>query len=584
MNHGPLDVLVPTSHATAGASVPFSEIALTGVYEISKILASPNRLETTLSNVMGLLWSFMQMRHGIISLLADDGVPDIVVGAGWSEGSDARYRARLPELAVGQIIATGVPLVAQNIAGHPLFSEADIAAMQGGDDASTVSFIGVPIRIGAKVVGTLTIDRIWDGKAVFRFDVDVRFLTMVANLIGQTVQLHRVVARDRDRLIAETHRLQKQLSEFKVPPDSGKPVKVGGIVGDSPAIRSVLRKIEIVAKSHSPVLLRGESGTGKELFARAIHEMSPRADGPFIKVNCAALPESVLESELFGHEKGAFTGALNARKGRFELADKGTFFLDEIGEISPAFQAKLLRVLQESEFERVGGTKTIKVDVRIVTATNRNLEEAVARNDFRADLYYRISVVPLLLPPLRERKTDIPLLAAAFLERFNAENDRKLTFAPGALQVLSNCYFPGNVRELENCVQRTATLAHGPVITHDDFACRLDQCLSSVLWKGQAAASGNRPLPEIPLPVAPQTHTHPRAPVAEAEPPPPVRDEPLPDAYPLDGHRGAAERERLLDAMERSGWVQAKAARILGITPRQIGYALKKHGIPIKRF
>ncbi|WP_126398412.1 nif-specific transcriptional activator NifA [Blastochloris tepida] len=583
MNHGPLDVLVPTSHATAGASVPFSEIALTGVYEISKILASPNRLETTLSNVMGLLWSFMQMRHGIISLLADDGVPDIVVGAGWSEGSDARYRARLPELAVGQIIATGVPLVAQNIAGHPLFSEADVAAMQGGDDTSTVSFIGVPIRIGAKVVGTLTIDRIWDGKAVFRFDVDVRFLTMVANLIGQTVQLHRVVARDRDRLIAETHRLQKQLSEFKVPADSDKRVKVRGIVGDSPAIRSVLRKIEIVAKSHSPVLLRGESGTGKELFARAIHEMSPRADGPFVKVNCAALPESVLESELFGHEKGAFTGALNARKGRFELADKGTFFLDEIGEISPAFQAKLLRVLQESEFERVGGTKTIKVDVRIVTATNRNLEEAVARNDFRADLYYRISVVPLLLPPLRERKSDIPLLAQAFLERFNADNGRELTFASGALEVMANCYFPGNVRELENCVHRTATLAHGPVITRDDFACRLDQCLSSVLWKGQVAASGNRPLPELPLPVAPQTHA--RAPVPDVPPPsPPPREEPPLDAYPLDGHRSAAERERLLDAMERSGWVQAKAARILGLTPRQIGYALKKHGIPIKRF
>ena len=173
------------------------------------------------------------------------------------------------------------------------------------------------------------------------------------------------------------------------------------------------------------MLLRGESGTGKELFARAIHELSPRAEGPFIKVNCAALPESVLESELFGHEKGAFTGALTARKGRFELADKGTLFLDEIGEISPAFQAKLLRVLQESEFERVGGTKTLKVDVRIVTATNRNLEEAVAGNQFRADLYYRISVVPLLLPPLRERKGDIPVLAEAFLERFNRENGRK---------------------------------------------------------------------------------------------------------------------------------------------------------------
>ena len=391
----------------------FNDIALTGVYEISKILASPNRLETTLSNVMGLLWSFMQMRHGTISLLADDGVPDIVVGAGWSEGLDERYRARLPELAIGQVVATGVPLVVQNIIGHPLFAKSDIAALKV-EDGATVSFIGVPIRIGPKVIGTLSTDRSWDHSAILRFDTDVRFLTMVANLIGQTVQLHRVVARDRDRLMAETHRLQKKLTELERPAIArGRRTQISGIVGSSSAIQKVLQTIEIVSQSQSPVLLRGESGTGKELFARAIHELSPRADGPFVKVNCAALPESVLESELFGHEKGAFTGALATRKGRFELADKGTLFLDEIGEISPAFQAKLLRVLQESDFERVGGTKTLKVDVRIVTATNRNLEEAVAGNQFRADLYYRISVVPLLLPPLRERKSDIPVLAAA---------------------------------------------------------------------------------------------------------------------------------------------------------------------------
>jgi Nif-specific regulatory protein len=234
----------------------------------------------------------------------------------------------------------------------------------------------------------------------------------------------------------------------------------------------LLEKITIVAKSNSTVLVRGESGTGKELIAKAIHELSPRAKGPFVKINCAALPESVLESELFGHEKGAFTGAINARKGRFELADKGTLFLDEIGEISPAFQAKLLRVLQEQEFERVGGNHTIKVDVRVVTATNRNLEEAVARKEFRADLYYRISVVPILMPPLRDRRSDIPQLATEFLRRFNGENDRTLTFDAKAMEVLMGCGFPGNVRELENCVQRTATLARGPSIMMDDFACR----------------------------------------------------------------------------------------------------------------
>jgi Nif-specific regulatory protein len=329
-------------------------------------------------------------------------------------------------------------------------------------------------------------------------------------------------------------------------------------------------------------LVRGESGTGKELIAKAIHELSPRAKGPFIKINCAALPESVLESELFGHEKGAFTGALNARKGRFELADKGTLFLDEIGEISPAFQAKLLRVLQEQEFERVGGNHTIKVDVRVVTATNRNLEEAVARKEFRADLYYRISVVPILMPPLRERRSDIPQLAGEFLRRFNGENGRTLTFDSTAVEVLMGCGFPGNVRELENCVQRTATLAHGPSIVMDDFACRRNECLSAMLWKGQSEVAPPRLRPAIPLPVLPAVSAG-RATNASASPVQPATDAVAKPAGPSEANwMQLSERDRFIAAMEKSGWVQAKAARILGLTPRQIGYALKKHGIEVK--
>ncbi len=555
-----------------------SEIALTGVYEITKILTSPARLEVTLANVLNVLSSFMQMRDGVIALLDDDGTPDIVVGAGWCEASPGEFRPRLPEKAVGQIIATAMPLVVHNIAANALFDPADVEAL-GGDEGTTVSFIGVPIRAESRVLGTLTIDRVWDGQSVFRFDADVRFLAMIANLIGQTIQLHRVVARDRERLIAESHRLQKELSDFK--PTST--ARVSGIVGDSRIIGALLEKIAVVAKSHAPVLLRGESGTGKELFARAIHDLSPCAKGPFVKVNCAALPESVLESELFGHEKGAFTGAINARKGRFEMADRGTLFLDEIGEISPAFQAKLLRVLQEGEFERVGGNKTIKVNVRLVTATNKNLEDAVAKKEFRADLYYRISVVPMMLPPLRERKGDIPLLANEFLRRFNVQNDRHLNFTPSAIEVLTQCYFPGNVRELDNCVQRTATMVQGSAIVADDFACRHDECLSAVLWKGRehiaqvAQPLPQRPRPAVPLPVAPQP--------VDAAPPTPA--EPMERARPREdavAAPGGSERDRLIDAMERAGWVQAKAARILGLTPRQIGYALKKHEVEIKRF
>ncbi len=558
------------SLAPAAKSVAVSEIALTGVYEISKILTSAHRLETTLSNVVNLLASFMQMRHGVIVLLDHDGIPDIVVGAGWSEESSERYRERMPKKAIGQVIATAMPFVVPNVAAHPLFEPADIAAL-GADNGATVSFIGVPIRIGFKVVGSLSIDRAFDPDSAFRLDFDVRFLVMIANLIGQTVELHRMLARDRERLIAESHRLQKQLAEFK--PELGKGA-VAGILGDSKPMRSLLEKIAVVARSRSPVLLRGESGTGKELFARAIHDMSPCASGPFIKVNCAALPESVLESELFGHEKGAFTGAVAARKGRFELADGGTLFLDEIGEMSPAFQAKLLRVLQESEFERVGGSRTIKVDVRLVTATNKNLEEAVVKKEFRADLYYRINVVALMLPPLRERRSDIPLLAQEFLNRFNSENAREVAFAPGALEALSGCCFPGNVRELENCVRRTATLAEGPLIAATDLACRNDQCLSAILWKSSDAP---RSLHADPLPQP--------LPLLLSEP----RDRAADAAAGVDGlviARGdrAVERGRLIEAMERTGWVQAKAARLLGLTPRQIGYALKKHGVAIKRF
>ena len=564
--------------------VPLSEIALTGIFEISKILTAPSRLEVTLANVVNLLQSFLQMRHGVVSLLADDGIPDITVGAGWSEGSDERYRMRLPQKAIDQIVATAMPLVAENIATHPAFSSIDMDVL-GAADGARVSFIGVPIRIDDKVVGTLTIDRIFDERSVFRLDGDVRLLTMIANLVGQTVKLHRVVARDRERLMTESYRLQKELSELK-PARDRKKVHVDGIIGDSPALRGLLEKIAVVAKSNATVLLRGESGTGKELVAKAIHELSPRAKRPFIKINCAALPETVLESELFGHEKGAFTGALNSRKGRFELADKGTLFLDEIGEISASFQAKLLRVLQEQEFERVGGNQTIKVDVRVIAATNRNLEEAVARNEFRADLYYRISVVPMLLPPLRERRSDIPLLAGEFLKSFNSENGRVLNFDASALDVLMNCGFPGNVRELENCVQRTATLAPGPDIARNDFACSHGQCLSAMLWKSGGEDTQLKPLPIVPLTAkaaAPAGDkpvvSGPLSAPAGGVPAVPVSV----DADEVGAGGGMADRDRVIAAMERSGWVQAKAARLLGLTPRQVGYALRKYGIEIKR-
>ncbi|WP_437877796.1 nif-specific transcriptional activator NifA [Sorangium sp. So ce513] len=568
-----------------------ANVALYGVYEISKLLTEPARLEVTLAKVLQLLSSFLDMRRGLIALLGDDGTPEVVVGSGWSEATAKRYFEHLPEQAIGRIVVTRMPLVVENMKDDPLFQSWDFSEWESAD--CDFSFIGVPIKDRGHVIGTLTIDRERTDQAEFGFDDDVRFLTMIANLLGQTVRLQRLIVRDRERLIEEQHRLEK-LVERSAPRGAGE--RPTGIVGDSAAIRAVLDTIRIVARSHSTVLLRGESGTGKELFARALHDLSPRKDRPFVTVNCAALPEGVLESELFGHEKGAFTGAAAQRKGRFELADGGTLFLDEIGEISPAFQAKLLRVLQESMFERVGGSSTLKVDVRIVAATNKNLEEAVALGEFRADLYYRISVVPIFLPPLRDRPGDICLLACEFLRRFNDEHGTQLLFTDAALSVLASCRFPGNVRELENCVRRTATLAQGSKIVADDFACRHDQCLSSVLWR--QAEPTRLPPGFVPLPIAP-TRGAPRpaatlpsgrragaagcaGAVVEADAAP---DSVAPSSR-LSARSGAgkSERERLIEAMEAAGWVQAKAARLLDLTPRQIGYALRKYDIPIKKF
>ncbi len=560
-----------------------AEIALHGVYEISKILSVPARLETTLTNVLTLLSSFLDMHHGIIALLDDNGLADVVVGLGWNEANAKSYFDRLPERAIGQIVTTKMPVVVENVADNPLFTNWPITKSDE-DEGHRVSFIGVPIKVRDKVIGTLTLDRVWNGRTTHGLDEDVRFLAMIANLVGQTVRLHDVVGRDRERLMTEQRRLEKELSEtVKVDRDP----HLDGVIGNSAAIRAVIDKIQIVARSNSTVLLRGESGTGKELFARATHDLSPRKKAPFVKLNCAALPESMLESELFGHEKGAFTGALAQRKGRFELAHGGTLFLDEIGEISPAFQAKLLRVLQEGEFERVGGMRTLKVDVRLVTATNRNLEDAVARGEFRADLYYRINVVSISLPSLRDRPEDIFVLACEFLRRFNDEHRTQMSLTASARNVLESCYFPGNVRELENCVRRTATLAKEPRIIADDFACRHDECLSSTLWKGAVATMGSFKIIAKTTRDVPTRGSQPEAgpPAADGEVfDMPANSCPQSDACNVLNGDGQSERERLLQAMETAGWVQAKAARLMQLTPRQIGYALRKHNIPIKKF
>ena len=564
-------------------------IALQGLYEISKILSSATRLDQALGNVVNVLTSFLDMRLGMIVILDEDGEPEIVASAGWASEARGKPIQTLPRGVIDQLVATSTPLAVEDVAKDPLFDTcADVIASRLG---GKVSFLGVPVKSDDRVIGTLSIVRVWDEENAGGFDDDFSFLKMVANLVGQTVRLHRMLSAERKRFLEERRTLEKAL-DFQLAETRAPAPKIGGVVGESAAIRKVMETIGVVAKSNTTVLLRGESGTGKELFARAIHDLSPRKSKAFVKLNCAALPESVLESELFGHEKGAFTGAVGQRAGRFELAHGGTLLLDEIGEISTSFQAKLLRILQEGEFERVGGTRTLKIDMRLICATNKNLEHAVAKGEFRADLYYRINVIPIFLPPLRDRPGDIALLAHAFINRFNAENGRKVAIAPSGMEVLKTCAFPGNVRELENCVRRAATLTHGDVIGREDLSCAVGECLSSQLWTSGGHGPHADPIGEL---ASGRTIS---APACE-RPRPPAPPSPASVAPPDEGVAPKAcehaetgecpaigsrltEKERLLDAMERSGWVQAKGARILGITPRQIGYALRKYRIEMK--
>ncbi|MGA8171444.1 MAG: nif-specific transcriptional activator NifA [Methylocystis sp.] len=570
---------------------PSADTALLGVYEISKILTAPARLEQTLANVVSVLSSFLDMKLGMITILDQHGNPEIVATSGWISHDNSKPIDTLPAKVIDRLVVTAMPVIVEDVTNDPLFAPAAGTITQALGER--VSFLAVAIKSDNRVVGTLSINRAWEEFITHTFDSDLRFLTMIANLIGQTVKLHRMLSADRQRLLNECSTLEKALVSRAPKEIRGERPDVAGIVGESQAILEVLDTIAIVAKSNSTVLLRGESGTGKELFARAVHDLSRRKAKPFVKLNCAALPESVLESELFGHERGAFTGAIAQRAGRFELAHGGTLLLDEIGEISPAFQAKLLRVLQEGEFERVGGSKTLKVNVRFIFATNKNLEEAVDKGEFRADLYYRISVVPVFLPPLRERPGDVSLLARNFLERFNVENEQKHVLATSAIETLQRCYFPGNIRELENCVRRTATLARAEMIVDQDFACASGKCLSALLWTG--SASGPFPHP----------HAHPETTGAGREPPrreiaAPTRADSAPplgapgeaaatrDAAEDEGDgfsstRKMVDRERLIEGMEKAAWVQAKAARLLGLSLRQVNYALKKYNIEVKR-
>ncbi len=505
-------------------------LELTALYEISKALASSLDLKVTSHKILQILADILSMQRGTLTLLhPETGELAIEAAYGLSEEQQARGRFKIGEGVTGKVFETGEPIIIPDIGKEPLFLNR--TRSRGDIRRQNIAYISIPVKVHGETLGVLSVDRIFS-EMDSSLEDDLRVLTIVASLIGQAVKLGQIVADEKRSLIEKNLRLESELKAK---------YRLANIVGMSKRMGDVYDSVERVSGTRATVLLRGESGTGKELIARAIHYNSPRAEGPFIKLNCAALPETLLESELFGHEKGAFTGATQSRQGRFELADGGTLFLDEIGDIPLSTQVKLLRAIQETKFERVGGGRTIEVDVRLVAATHRDLEKMILSGEFREDLYYRLNVVPIFLPPLRERKEDIPLLVEHFLSKFNEQNHKRVRLEPAVMEMLIKHDWPGNVRELENCIERMVVMSGSDLIRPEDAAHMTYFLFTGVQEEQQA----------------PRT--------------------PSKDSLPRSLEQ--IESEQIIMALEKSGWVQARAARLLGMTPRQISYKMKKYKI-----
>ncbi len=497
------------------------------LYEVSRALSRQAELKQTLYDVLDLLASNMNMIRGIITIfnpLREE--ISIEVAHGIPKSAIRKGVYKLGEGITGQVIQEGRPVSIARISESERFLNR--TGTRKNKDDSDVSFFCVPIKNQQQVIGALSVDRPYE--SAYPLAEGEKLLSVVAAMIAAKVIHLERMQREKERLEAENERLRLELE---------KKYHIRNIVGNSNKMREVYQMISQVAGSNATVLIRGESGTGKELVANAIHYNSRRSNHPFIKVNCAALPANLIESELFGHEKGAFTGAIHKKPGKFELADKGTLFLDEIGSVTPEVQAKLLRVLQEKEFERVGGTRSLRADVRIIAATNKNLEEAVTAEEFRSDLYYRINVFPIYMPPLRERKTDILVLADHFLEKYARENAKAIQrFSTSAIDMLMAYHWPGNVRELENCIERAVLLCEDKAI----HGYHLPPTL-------QTAGESESKLSQT-----------------------------------LEGAVEKLEKEMIIDALKQTRGNISAASKMLGSTIRKISYKAEKYGINPRRY
>jgi len=500
---------------------------LDALFRISQILAMGVGEHSMLAEILDILHEGLGMRSGTIMLVSPDRRELLVeVGHNLSRRQAKTVRYCVDEGITGKVVRTGKPAIIPKISEEPQFLD----RLRGRRKISKgeISFICVPISVGKEVIGAFSVDRLFDESAPL--DEDVRLLSIVASMIASDINARRRAAIEREALENENLQLRSQLEDTYRPEN---------IIGNSDAMRHVYRSIQQVANSDTTVLIRGESGTGKELVAHAIHYSSPRSRKAFVKVNCAALSENLLESELFGHEKGAFTGAIQTRAGRIEQADGGTLFLDEIGDFSLATQVKLLRFLQEREFERVGSNKVIKANVRVITATNRDLEQCVESGEFRQDLYYRVNVFPIMLPLLRARKNDILMLADHFVVRYAKKLGKDVRrISTPAINMMVAYHWPGNVRELENCIERAVLLSNDGVI------------------------HGHNLPPTLQTSDASDT----------------IGEGTLQDRVDL------FERDVIVDALKRNGGNISGAARDLGSTPRIIRYKIDSLGIDWKRY
>jgi Nif-specific regulatory protein len=460
------------------------------------------------------------MQRGMVSILDHqsgdvwlDVAKDVAVESG-------RITYRPGEGVTGKVAQTGRPMAIRNLGHDPLFL--DRTGARRSLDRKELAFLCVPIFYDTRVEGVLSADKL--SREVEDLDRELELLAGVAELIGKVVHFRSVEE--------ENRRLKRRLAQDRQ--------LASRIIGRSKGIEEVMRLIDQVADTSSTVLIFGETGTGKELVAKALHENSRRAKNPFVRVNCAAMPESLLESELFGHERGAFTGAVSRRKGCFEEAQSGTVFLDEIGELSFVAQAKLLRVLQEKEIQPLGSSRTISVDVRVVAATNKDLESEVSKGNFRSDLFYRLNVFPIYIPSLKERGSDILLLADHFVTKYAQEFGKDVKrIATSAIDLLMSYHWPGNVRELENCIERSILLSTGSTIEARHLP-------PSLQMKSKEEARDNRGKFELLV--------------------------------------GNFERDLIVDALKDARGNQAQAARLLGTTKRVIQYKVQKYGIDSARF